>query len=77
MYDNQAVVFIDAVHPQHNTEPTKIWSTVGEQRYINSNTGRQRININGAYNPYNPYNPFNPFNQDVIVRQDKTINGRV
>jgi transposase len=64
--DNQAIVFIDAVHPQHNTEPTKIWSVVGEQRYINSNTGRQRININGAYNP---------FNQDVIVRQDKTING--
>ncbi len=64
--DNQTIVFIDAVHPQHNTEPTKIWSTVGEQRYINSNTGRQRININGAYNP---------FNQDVIVRQDKTING--
>jgi transposase len=64
--DNQAVVYIDAVHPQHNTETTKIWSNIGEQRYINSNTGRDRININGAYNP---------FNQDVIVRQDKTING--
>jgi transposase len=64
--DNDAILFIDAVHPQHNTEPSKIWSKVGEPRWINSNTGRERININGAYNP---------FNQDVIVRQDKTING--
>jgi transposase len=64
--DNQTVVFIDAVHPQHNSEPSKIWSQVGESRWINSNTGRERININGAYNP---------FTQDVIVRQDKTING--
>lgn len=64
--ENQTVVFIDAVHPQHNTEPSKIWSEVGKQRWINSNTGRERLNINGAYNP---------FTQDVIVRQDKTING--
>lgn len=64
--DNQAILFIDAVHPQHNTTPSKIWSKVGESRWINSNTGRERLNINGAYNP---------FSQDVIVRQDKTING--
>lgn len=63
--DNQAILFIDAVHPQHNTTPSKIWSKVGESRWINSNTGRERVNINGAYNP---------FSQDVIVRQDKTIN---
>lgn len=64
--DNQAILFIDAVHPQHNTTPSKVWSKVGESRWINSNTGRERLNINGAYNP---------FSQDVIVRQDKTING--
>ncbi len=63
--DNQTIVFIDAVHPQHNSEPSKIWSMKGVSRWINSNTGRERININGAYNP---------FTQDVIVRQDKTIN---
>jgi transposase len=64
--DNEAVVFIDAVHPQHNTTPSKIWSEVGQSRWIESNTGRERLNINGAYNP---------FSADVIVRQDKTING--
>lgn len=64
--DNEAVVFIDAVHPQHNTTPSKIWSQVGQPRWIESNTGRERLNINGAYNP---------FSTDIIVRQDKTING--
>jgi transposase len=64
--DNQAIMFIDAVHPQHNSVPTKIWSAVGESRWINSNTGRERLNINGAYNP---------LTQDIIVRQDTTING--
>jgi transposase len=64
--DNQSILFIDAVHPQHNTVPSKIWTEIGKPRWINSNTGRERININGAYNP---------FSQDVIVRQDKTING--
>jgi transposase len=63
--DNETVMFIDAVHPQHNTTPSKIWSEVGESRWIESNTGRERININGAYNP---------FSMDVITRQDKTIN---
>ena len=66
LLDNEAVMFIDAVHPQHNTTPSKIWSEVGEPRWIESNTGRERININGAYNP---------FSMDVITRQDKTING--
>ena len=59
-------MFIDAVHPQHNYVPSKIWSITGESRWINSNTGCERININGAYNP---------LTQDIIVCQDKTING--
>ncbi len=66
LLDNETVMFIDAVHPQHNTTPSKIWSQVGEPRWIESNTGRERVNINGAYNP---------FSMDVITRQDKTING--
>jgi transposase len=65
--DNEAVIFIDAVHPQHNTTPCKIWSKVGQPRWIESNTGRERLNINGAYNP---------ISADVIVREDKTITGQ-
>ena len=62
--DNQTIMFIDAVHPQHNSTSSKVWTAVGEPRYIPSNTGREHLNINGAYNP---------LNQDVIVREDTTI----
>jgi transposase len=66
MPENESIVFIDAVHPQHNSTPSNIWSIIGKERWIESNTGRERININGAYNP---------FTMDVITRQDTTING--
>jgi len=39
----------------------------GERRYIPSNSGRQRINLNGAYNPDN---------QDIIIREDGRINAQ-
>lgn len=64
--ENESIMFIDAVHPQHNSTPSKIWSPAGQPRWIQSNTGRERLNINGAYNP---------LTQEIIVRQDKTING--
>ena len=65
LLENEAVMFIDAVHPQHNSTPSKIWSPIGSPRWIQSNTRRERLNINGA----------NPLTQEVIVRQDTTING--
>ncbi len=49
----------------HNSTCSKIWKRIGQVRWINSNTGRERVNINGAYNP---------FNQDIIYRIDNTIN---
>lgn len=63
--DNQTVMFIDAVHPQHNTTNSKVWTAAGEPRHISSSTGREHLNINGAYNP---------LEQDVIVREEATIN---
>lgn len=66
LLEHEAIMFIDAVHPQHNSIPSKIWSPAGTPRWIQSNTGRERLNINGAYNP---------LTQEVIVRQDTTING--
>jgi transposase len=61
------IVFIDGVHPQHNAKSSQAWIQKGTEKYIRTNTGRQRININGAYNPNN---------QDVIVREDDTINAQ-
>lgn len=61
-------MFMDSVHPQHNTVCSKVWIEKGTQRWIESNTGRQRVNINGVYNP---------FDQKIITQQDSTINAEV
>jgi len=61
------MLFIDGVHPQHNTRPSKAWIQKGVTKYIKTNTGRKRINLNGAYNPEN---------QDIIIREDDSINAQ-
>lgn len=63
--DNQVILFTDASHPQHNTEPTRVWVKKGEEKIIKSNTGRNRVNINGMYNP---------LNQDFIYTTPDTVN---
>jgi transposase len=63
--DNQSMVFIDGVHPQHNSNSSKMWIEKGTERWISSNTGRKHLNINGAYNP---------LTQDVIITEAPTIN---
>ena len=65
--EKTALVFIDGVHPQHNTATSRVWAKRGEKKYIPSNCGRQRLNLNGAYNPHL---------QDVIIREDETINAQ-
>jgi len=47
---NEAVFFIDAVHPVHNTVADYGWIKKGKQQELKSNTGRQRLNIHGAMN---------------------------
>lgn len=44
------VYFIDSTHPQHNTRPTCGWIPKGEDKLIPTNSGRKRINLNGALN---------------------------
>ena len=44
------IYFMDGVHPMHNSQPAFGWIRKGQDRVIKSNTGRQRINLNGAYN---------------------------
>jgi transposase len=48
---NQVLLFGDSVHPQHNTCPTKVWVKKGEEKVIKSNTGRDKVNISGLYEP--------------------------
>lgn len=63
--DNEAVMFLDAAHPIHNSSPAKTWSLKGVKDFILSNTGRHRVNINGAYDPKT---------QKVIVTTPRIVN---
>lgn len=45
------VYHVDAVHPTHTVQLTYVWTQKGFRRRINSNPGRTRYNILGAYCP--------------------------
>ncbi|MDR2643841.1 MAG: IS630 family transposase [Planctomycetaceae bacterium] len=57
--------FVDVVHPQHNSKPAYGWIEKGVEKEIKTNSGRQRLNINGA---------LNIDAGDVVVDTGKTIN---
>ncbi len=44
------VLFLDAVHPQHNTMAAYGWIKRGEKRALKTNSGRERLNLHGAIN---------------------------
>ncbi len=46
--DDEAVVFVDAVHPTHAARPAGCWARAHEKLAIEQTSGRQRINIHGA-----------------------------
>ena len=58
---------MDGVHPMHNSQPAHGWIKKGKQATLKTNTGRQRVNINGAYDLEN---------HKVVVREDKSINAQ-
>ena len=44
------VLFMDAVHPQHNTLAAYGWMKRGEKREMPTSSGRERLNLHGAMN---------------------------
>ena len=44
------ILFIDAVHPEHNTMAAYGWIKRGQERKLSTNSGRQRLNLHGAIN---------------------------
>lgn len=66
---NDRLYFLDASHPQHNVQPDYGWILKGKDndKYIKTNSGRQRLNLNGAFN-------FN--DKTAIVLEEKTINAQ-
>ena len=61
------IYFLDATHPTHNTRASYGWILKGKNndKYIKSNSGRKRLNLNGALN----WN-----DKTAIVLDEKTIN---
>lgn len=48
--DKDPILFMDGVHPQHNIIAGYGWIKTGQEKEIKSNSGRARVNINGAIN---------------------------
>ena len=49
--EDEAIFFIDASHPIHNNLPDYVWIETGTNKIIPANSGRNRVNIVGAYSP--------------------------
>ncbi|MCK5591173.1 MAG: IS630 family transposase, partial [Candidatus Pacebacteria bacterium] len=64
---DEKVYFMDGVHPTHNVMPAYSWIKKGKEKEVRSNTGRERVNINGAYSPDDG---------DIITRKDGSINSQ-
>jgi transposase len=50
MDPDEAVVFVDAVHPTHQVRPAGCWARETTALAVEQTTGRDRVNIHGAIN---------------------------
>ncbi|OHB99232.1 MAG: hypothetical protein A2Z57_08875 [Planctomycetes bacterium RIFCSPHIGHO2_12_39_6] len=66
------IYFLDASHPHHNNKSSYGWIPKGEERWIKTNTGRKRVNINGVLTLGNGENDLN--GPTIITRLEETIN---
>jgi transposase len=63
--EEDPIYFMDATHPQHNPVVACGWIKRGEEHAVRTNSGRQRVNINGAIDLER---------LEPVVRFDDTIN---
>jgi transposase len=64
--EDAGIYFLDGVHPTHNVLPHYQWIKKGEEKIVPANTGRQRVNINGAVNGRSP--------EQVIIHECERVN---
>jgi transposase len=62
------VYFTDATHPTHNSQSAKAWIKKGQQKLIPANSGRKRVNLNGAVNALDPC--------EAVVVEAQTVNAQ-
>jgi Winged helix-turn helix len=63
----ETICFIDGVHPTHNTKLAYGWIQRGERKEIPTNTGRQRLNLSGA---------FDVVMNRVLIQEDLSLNAQ-
>ena len=68
LVEDEVAYFLDGVHPTHNTGQCYGWIKKGADYEIPANSGRQRVNINGAMNAQNP--------EDVHVDYTESVNAQ-
>jgi transposase len=61
------IIYMDGVHPQHNSKPAYGWFEKGVEATLKANSGRKRININGA---------LNIDNLNVIINSADSVNAQ-
>jgi transposase len=66
--EDTLVYFTDATHPTHNSQSAKAWIKKGQQKLIAANSGRKRVNLNGAVNALDP--------SEAVVVEAQTINAQ-
>ena len=59
--------YMDGVHPQHNSVPAYGWFPKGEETPLKTNSGRQRLNLNGALNAET---------KEIVVQEHETLNAQ-
>jgi len=65
---DETAYFLDGTGFEHNAKLHYGWIKKGTDKTVQTNSGRQKININGAYNP---------LNQDTIcVKTEKSVNSQ-
>lgn len=67
LMEDEVICFIDWVHPMHNVMNQYWWIEKWKEKEIKSNTWRERININGAYNIET---------QEIVSVQSERINAQ-
>lgn len=63
--EDEAICFIDGVHPTHNVQPAYGWIKRGVRKEILANTGRARLNLSGSINIET---------HTVLIQEDVTLN---
>lgn len=64
---NEAIYFMDGVHPSHNVQLGYGWIRTGKDKLIPSNTGRSRLNLTGAIDINS---------HKIIVQEDPMLNAK-